>query len=291
MNRPYLVRCRWLAVPVLLVILLVSGCGSDDPTTPAPPPVPKVSVSLACNSGLIDLKVRNSGAAMAEPSPFIVAFTDGHSDTLLLSVAAGDSMTCRLSNIHGGVTVSNEEWNLVANTDDCLAAYFESLAAPIDLGSYIPSPLTTIDLVVCTYTISLRNFHYTPVTFQLIRTADGLTLRYVYSNITADISGPAPGWWCADITGNLAISSIVAETKINIGAGDDPPITLGETKTTIDGLQVNINGAFGTVVSWIVGWFGDDFANMLTNAIGSEINGHIGADLESLVIVRSSCEE
>jgi hypothetical protein len=125
----------------------------------------------------------------------------------------------------------------------------------------------------------------------LIRTAEGLTLKYVYSNITADISAPAPGWWCADITGNLAISSIAVETKINIGAGDDPPITLGETKTTIDGLQVNINGAFGTVVSWIVSWFGDDFANILTNAIGSEINDHIGADLESLVIVRSSCEE
>jgi len=291
MNRPCLVRCRWLTVPVLLVILLVSGCESDDSTTPAPSPVPKVSMSLACDSGLIGLKVRNSGAAMTEASPFIAAFTDGHSDTLLVSVAAGDSMTCWLSNVHGGVTVSNEEWNLVANTGDCLAAYFESLVASVDLGSFIPSPLTEIPLGVCTYTVYLRNFHYDPVTFQLIRTADGLTLRYVYSNIAADISAPAPGWWCADITGNIAISSIVVETKINIGAGDDPPITLGETKTTINGLHVDIDGAFGTVVSWIVNWISDNFLNMLANAIGSEIDDSIGADLKGLVIVRSSCAE
>ena len=291
MNRFCVLRCGWPIFSALLLIVLVSGCGNDDSTKPAPTPSPKVSMSLGCNNGLIDLKVKNSGAAMTEPSPFIAAFTDGHSDTLLLGVGARDSVTCRLSNVHGGVTVSSATWNLLANTDDCLAAYFESLVAPIDLGSYIPSPLTTIDLVVCTYTISLRNFHYTPVTFQLIRTAEGLTLRYVYSNITADISAPAPGWWCADITGNLAISSVVVETKINIGAGEDPPVTLGETKTTIDGLQVNINGTFGTVVSWIVNWFSDNFANMLANAIGSAINDSVGADLKGLVIVRSSCEE
>jgi hypothetical protein len=164
MNRPGLLRCGWLTLMALLLILLVPGCEGDNPVTPKPKPSPDISMSLQCDGGLIDLTVRNTGAAMAEPSPFIAAFTDGHSDTLLLSVAAGDSMTCWLSNVHGGVTVSNEEWNLEATTDDCLAAYFESLAAPIDLGSYIPSPLTTIDLVVCTYTISLRNFHYTPVT-------------------------------------------------------------------------------------------------------------------------------
>jgi len=248
-------------------------------------------MSLACNSGLIDLKVRNSGAAMMEESPFIAAFTDGHSDTLLMSVAAGDSMTCRLSNVHGGVTVSSSKWNLEATTGDCLAAYFESLVASVDLASFIPSPLTEIPILVCTYTIYLRNFHYDSVTFQLIRTADGLTLRYVYSNITADISAPAPGWWCADITGNVAISSIVVETKINIGAGDDPTITLGETKTTINGLQVNIEGTFGAVVSWIVNWLSDNFLNLLANAIGTEINDNVGADLEALVIVHSSCEE
>jgi hypothetical protein len=228
---------------------------------------------------------------MSEPGVFIAAFEDGQSDTLLLSLDADDSTTCQLSNIHGSVTVSNEEWNLVANTGDCLAAYFESLVASVDLGSFIPSPLTEIPLVVCTYTIYLRNFQYDPVAFQLIRTADGLTLRYVYSNIAADISGPAPGWWCADITGKLAISSIVVETKINIGAGDDPPITLGETKTTINGLHVDIDGAFGTVVSWIVNWISDNFLNLLANAIGSEIDDSIGADLNGLVIVRSSCAE
>ena len=291
MNRPCLLRCGWLTLMALLLILLVPGCKDSNPVTPKPKPSPDISMSLECDGGLIDLTVRNTGAPMPEPGLFVAAFEDGQSDTLLLSLDADDSTTCRLSNIHGGVTVTNEERTLEETTDDCLAAYFESLVASVDLGSFIPSPLTEIPLVVCTYTVNLRNFHYDPVTFQLIRTVDGLTLRYVYSNIAADISAPAPGWWCADITGNIAISSIVVETKINIGAGDDPPITLGETKTTINGLHVNIDGAFGTVVSWIVNWISDNFLNMLADAIGSEIDDSIGADLKGLVIVRSSCAE
>jgi len=290
MNHPCLSQGGWPILAALLLILLVPGCGDDDSTTPTPKP--DVSMSLECNEGLIDLTVRNSGGGMKEPALFIAAFADGQSDTLLLSLGADDSTTCQLSNIHGGVTVSNDEWDLDATADDCLTDYFEDLATSISLGSFIPSPLAQVPVLLCTYTISLRNFRYDQPTAELIQTDDGLTLKYVYSNIAGDFSAPSPGALCVDVSGSIAISSIVIETRIDIGEGDDPEVTLGETVATAHGMHVSINGTFGPIVTWITNFFLDTFSGIIENATASVISTQVGGtDLSGLVIVNSSCAQ
>jgi hypothetical protein len=290
MNRPCLLRCGWLTLMALLLILLVPGCKDNNPVTPKPKPSPEISMSLECNNGLIDLTVRNSGAPMPEPSLFVAAFEDGQSDTLLLSLDADDSTTCQLSNIHGGVTVTNEERDLEETADDCLAEYFKSLGT-IDIGSLVPSPLARTTVVLCVYTVYLRNLDYDHVTFQLIRTDDGLTLQYVYSTITGDLAATSPGPLCVDLTGSIAISSIVIETDIVIGAGEDPQVTLGETEATVNGVQVNVNGTFGFIAEWITNWALGSFASTIAVDVGSAIEENVPSDLSGLVIVRSSCAE
>lgn len=289
MNHPCLRRCGWPALTALLLILLVPGCGDDKPTIPKP--APKISMSLECDNGLIDLTVRNSGGAMPESSLFVAAFADGQSDTLVLSLANNDSTTCQLSNVHGDVTVTCEKWNLEATTGDCLADYFESLVASVELGSLVTSPVAEVPVLLCTYKIYLSNLNSNNLTFQLIPRDSGLTLRYVYSNITADLAATSPGLLCADLTGNIAISSIVVETHVDIGEGDDPQVTLGGSEATINGFQVNVDGAFGFVVELITGWFQGSFTSAMENAIVTAISSHVGSDLSGLVIVNTGCAE
>lgn len=290
MNRPWLLRRGWPTLAALLLILLVSGCSNDDPVTPKPKPSPEISMSLECDNGLVDLTVRNSGGPMPEPGLFVAAFEDGQSDTLFLSVAAADSTTCRLSNVHGGVTVTDEERDLEETADDCLAEYFESFGT-LDLSSFVQSPLTQQTVLFCVYTVYLRNLDYDHMAFQLIRTDDGLTLQYVYSTITGDLAATSPGPLCVDLTGNIAISSIIVETDIVIGEGDDPHVTLGETEATVNGLQVNVNGTFGFIAEWITNWALNSFAGAIAVDVGSAIEENVPSDLSGLVIVRSSCAE
>ncbi|MCX6834174.1 MAG: hypothetical protein NTW07_03410 [candidate division Zixibacteria bacterium] len=290
MNRPYLLRCEWPGLTVLLLILLVSGCGHDNPTTPNKPG-PAVSMSLESTNGHIGLTVRNSGGPMSGPSNFVAAFADGQSDTLVLSLADNDSTTCLLSNVHGGVTVTNEEWHLEATTGDCLAEYFESLFASVDMGSLVPSPVAEVPFLLCTYEIYLNSFNSDQPTFQLIRTDNGLTLRTVYSNITWGFAAPSPGALCVDITGNIAISSVVVDTHIDIVEGDDPQVTLGSSEATINGFQVNVNGTFGFIVEWITDWFQGTFTSTMEDALVAAISSNVGSDLSGLVIVNTGCAE
>jgi hypothetical protein len=222
---------------------------------------------------------------MEGTSPFIAAFTDGTSDTLLLAVGANDSTTCRLSNIHGGVTLTSEAFGLSGSTEDCVSSFFES-AGSIDISGLIPP---TPVQVICSYTISVTNLHYGHMTFNLARTAGGLILQYVYANISGNFSAPAPGILCPDITGSVSISSVTVETHVDISGGDNPQVTLGSTTATVDGLQVNVNGALGFIVEAIIGLMQGTFTNGLEDAIASAINNKVGGDLSFFINVKSSC--
>jgi hypothetical protein len=289
MNRPSLSWCGRLALMGLLPIVLILGCGDDKSTTPKPDP--NVSMSLQDANGLINLTVRNTGGAMDKPSLFVASFTDGSGDTIPVNLAANDSMTCQLSNIHGGVTVTNEDWDLEGTTGDCLAEWFENYLMSIDMNTLLPSPVAQAQFGLCTYTIYLSNFSSAPPTFQMTRTDDGLTLRITYSNITYDLSAPSPGALCVDITGDITISSVVIDVHVDIGDGQDPEVTLGNADAEINGLNVNIDGTFGFLIEWITGWVSDTYTGIIENSMAEAISSNAGQDLSYLVTVNTDCAE
>jgi hypothetical protein len=287
MNRSCLFQCGQSAVVVMLLILLFAGCSSDNPTQTTPDP--NLSMSLECSNGLTDCIVQNTGGPMSQPSRFVASFADGHVDTLLLSVESDSSHTCLLSNIHGDVTVTNEEFGLEKTSAECLTEYFAGFLASIDLDSLIPSPVSQQQVVACTYTIYLEHLTSSTPTAELIKTDSGLTLKSVYGNITAGLRATSPGALCPDLTGNVAISSVVVSTNIDIDNSGTHQVTLGATQTTINGLQVNVDGVFGFVIELMVGFFQNQFTGMLQNAVTTTINSQLGSDLSGLVIVDSEC--
>ena len=274
---------------VALTGLPLSGFGSEDPVTSEP--APKISLTTACLSGLTVVTLRNTGGAMPEAGLFEVVFADGKRDTLLIRAGAGASVACRLSNIHGGATVSNKIWGLTATADDCLLNTFSNLLAHLDLGSLIPSPMGSQDITVCTYTIYIRNFKYDAPTFELVRTDGNLVLKYVFRNIRGNVKATGNNWACADIDGTFRVASVVSETAIIIDEGGTPEVSLGATKTSVQGLEVNIAGSLGFVADWILDFFNDTLTREINLAIEAELNALAGSDLSNLVVVRSNCGE
>ena len=276
-----------LIILMVLTGLPLSGFGSEDPGTSEP--APKISLTTACLNGLTMVTLRNTGGAMPEAGLFEVVFSDGERDTLLIRADAGASVTCRLSNIHGGATITNKKWGLTATADDCLLNTFSNLLAHLNLGSLIPSPLGSQDITVCTYTIYISNFKYDTPTFELVRTDGDLVLKYVFRNIRGDVKATGSSWACADINGNFKVAVVVSETAIVIDEGGAPEVSLGATRTSVQGLDVNIAGSLGFVADWILDLFKDTLTREINHAIEAELNALAGSDLSSLVIVHSDC--
>ncbi len=291
MYRSSLFQYKWTVLTALLVIILASGCGDNNSTDPSrtPPPVPSLSMTVEGSDGLLHLTVRNTGGAMTQPSPCVASFADGHSDTLMLDLGANDTLICQLSNIHGSVSVANEDWNLTATGEDCLCGFFQNLLGQINLASYVPSPLDVRTVVLCTYTTNLYNLAATNVTVKLLPTTDGLTLRYVFHNISGHLTSTSPGALCPDLSGTVTINSIVVTTKIDIGTGDNPPVTLGTTQATVNGLNVSVDGAFGFIVSYVLQWFQSTFTNTIESAVTTTISNQVPSDLSTLVKVNTDC--
>lgn len=277
-------------IPFFLAALMslpLASFGSEDPGTSEPPP--KLSLTTACLKGLTVVTLRNTGGTMPEAGLFEVVFSDGERDTLLIRAGAGASVACRLSNIHGGATVTNKKWGLTATADDCLLNTFRNLLAHLNLGSLIPSPLGSQDITVCTYAIYIRNFKYDAPTFELVRTDGDLVLKYVFRNIRGDVKATGSSWACADINGIFGVAAVVSETAIVIDEGGAPEVSLGATRTSVQGLEVKIAGSLGFVADWILDFFKDTLTREINHAIETELNALAGSDLSRLVIVRSDC--
>ena len=277
-------------LPVVLAVLMTlphPGFGSENPSTSDP--APEISLTTTCLNGLTVLTVRNTGGAMPEAGIFEVVFADGKRDTLLIRAGAGATVACQLSNIHGGVTVTNKKLGLTVTANDCLLGTFSNLLAFMDLGSMVPSPVGKQDITVCTYTIYIRNFKYDAPTFELVRTDGNPVLKYVFSNLRGDVKATGDSWACADIDGNFKVAAVISETAIIIDEGGTPEVSLGPTKTSVQGLEVNIAGSLGFVADWILDYFNETLTREISRAIEAELNALAGSDLSSLVVVRSGC--
>ncbi len=278
----------WPVITAILLTFLIFGCGSDSPTNPTPNP--DLAMSLACNNGLYHLTVQNTGGSMKQASSFVVAFSDGHADTLMMNVAGDSTKTCPISNVHGNAAVTNQEFNLQASADACLTEFLQGVLASYDLSSAIPSPFAQQKVVLCTYTVYLQHLTYNPPTVELIKRDSGLTLKCVYSNITCDLKATAPELLCPDLTGSVSISSIVITANINIVEGAAPQVTMGDPQTTVNGFQVNLDGAFGFILQTVINWFQGTFVSSIQDGVTNAIN-QAAPDLTGLMVPNSGCDE
>lgn len=280
---------KMLMLAVAAVLAIPGIVLGDD--APMAGPSPELALTVVCTNGLIGLQVSNAGGAMTEVGLFEAVFTDGERDTLYLKVGSADSKICRLSNIHGGVKVTNVQWGLTASAPSCLDAVLGNLLVGLDFNSMIPRPLINQDVTVCVYKIYLNKMTYEGPTYELVPSATGLTLQYTFNNIRAAIDARGSSWACADMAGKLKIGSLVSHTEIIITEGADPEASLGDTTIDVKGLKLEIDGVLGFLANWLTEYFESDLAEMLEGEIESRIKGLVGSDLDALVTVNSGCGE
>lgn len=274
-------------IPIILMILPLAGfAGEESGTSPGPP---RISLTTTCLNGLTAVTLKNTGGAMTKALLFEAVFADGERDTLFMKAGAQTEVMCPLSNIHGAVTVTNTKYGLTARADDCLMKTLGNLLAYFDLGSFIPSPLGTQDITVCTYTINIKNFKYDAPTFELIRKDHGLVLKYIFRNVRGDVSATGSKWACVELNGNFKVAAVVSETDLMIDEGGSPEVSVGATRTKVQGLDVSVAGSLGFVADWILDFFEETLTREVNRAIEAELNALAGSDLSSLVVVRSGC--
>lgn len=278
---------KWLVISAVLLLSLAGGCGDDKSTSPTPDPA--LSMTLQDTAGRVSLKILNSGGPMTESTPLIADYADGHLDTVIVALGANDSLLCNLSNIHGAVTVTMDEWNLAADEEDCLCQYFADVAGQVHLASFVPSPFNVSTVVLCTYTTYLNNLAADSVTTELTETDDGLLLTYIYHDISGHLTSTSPGGLCVDLSGTVTITSVVITTEFSFSGDDDSTVTLGTTEATVNGLAVTVDGTFGFIVSYVLSFMQGTLTQGIEDGIVAAISATVPADLSTLIIVNSDC--
>lgn len=233
---------------------------------------------------------------MAEQSFCRVLYEDGTPDSISLYLDEGQSTTCRLSNMHGSVTVGIEGTTLEESVEDCIAPatqeMLEMFVENIDLTALIPIPLTQQDVLFCHYIIYLENVTHDVPVVSVERIDGGMDLRIVYANFMGDIRADTSDFLCTDFTGSMSIGSIVYHSQIMFVTQPDEPVgfALVNSETYINNFDVQIDGVLGFLIGWLVNFFEDTFIEGLDYEIETSINDALVPALSDIVVKEISCE-
>ena len=283
-----------LAFVFLALAVFIHGC-SDNSESPQPSPA-SLSISISCVDGAPEVHITNDGGPMAEQSFCRVLYEDGTPDSISLDLDENESTTCRLSNMHGGVTVGIEGTDLEESVEDCIAPatkeMLETFIGAVNLAALIPTPLTSQNILLCHYDIFLESVTHDVPTVSVERINGGMNLCIVFANFRGDIRAETSDFLCVDFTGDFSISSIVYNAQIMFVTNPDETVGLElvNSDTVINDLDVQIDGFLGFLVSWLANFFMDNFVDGLEYEIETGFDNTIVPVLSDIVVKEISCE-
>ena len=279
----------------LALAALVSG-GGEDSENPQSTTPPNISISLGCIDGAPELNVINDGGPMSQQDTCILSYEDGMFDSLFIMLDEEQDITCRLSNLHGGVTAAIEGISLSESTGDCLAPAFEEMLQTfvdtLDFNGMMPMNLPEITILYCTYDCSLENVAHASPVVSVTRITGGMHVQVVYSDISADIIADTSDILCTDFTGTLSIDSIVYNADIMIVNQPGQPVSfeLVNADVTINDLDIEIDGVFGILVNWLIDYFQSEFATQLEHEFEIGFGDIFRPLLLDIAVEEASCE-
>lgn len=168
-----------------------------------------------------------------------------------------------------------------------LGTILELALGGFDISALIPSPAAhNVDAtsIVGKYDIFVRNLTYSAPTATLTPRNGGLALRVVIRNGHADIqakktcsSSWTSCWGPSSISGDLTFSSIVIDATINLSVSNHGLVaTIPNSAVNVSGADVSIDGAFGFIADFILGFFIDDFVSSIEDSFNSSIRPVLG---------------
>jgi len=278
-------KAAGIAAAFLLLTLVLSSCG-DDGTKPGGGDSSDLSMVGECVGGVPKLKITNSADAMEEPRMFRVLYEDAAVDSGDFLLGEHESATFGLSNMHGIAYVTIDGTTLSVTIDNCLQALLQPVLDTLYLDELIPSPVMETDLLFCHYSVDIENLQHDPTFVEMLAITGGMHVIVRYSNITADIIMDTENPLCADATGTMTISSIVLEADFLFDVHPDQSVevTLANMYTTVNDLYIQIDGALGFLVNWIIDYFVNDFIQLFEEEFTLIFQNVIAPMLEDILV-------
>ncbi len=173
-----------------------------------------------------------------------------------------------------------------------LASILQIALRSFDLAALIPRPVVdNLSAVGERYDIYLNNFSYSPATVTLTSQTGGIRMVGRMNNGSANIRAQRDGCQttvfgaCVTpmpslITGSASFSSLIITADLDFSVvSNDIRVTVRQSTVQINGLDVQIDGIFGWLGEFILGFFMND----LRNTIQSSFNDQIGPIMGPLV--------
>ena len=166
-----------------------------------------------------------------------------------------------------------------------LAAIVDRIIANLDLMSLVPSPVSQLSQLGCTYNVYLTSATFGTTDTDIVITSDGLALALTLNNLRigfrlAYVDG---GFWCPGTqTGTATATAVDVDTRIvvNVVNGQVQAILdPASTSATMRNLSVTIDSWF---LDLIVGLFEGTIQDMLETQIADAIRDQFGPILASV---------
>jgi len=167
-----------------------------------------------------------------------------------------------------------------------LASIVQVALRTFDIAALVPSPAARgVDAGIAEYDIYVQNLTYSAPTATLAPQSGGIHLNGRIDNGHANIRAQRVQCdtvfgVCAlpsTITGNLTWTSLVINVDLVLSvSGNDIVVTVGASSVQINGAQVHIDGTFGFLADFILGFFIDDFVNNIETQFNNQLRPVIG---------------
>ena len=259
---------------------------------------------------ITSLRINNGLTAVAADGSFSRAITPTHGGNILV-ITAADSFgsnrnvvqsflwsrayrhptTAKTGIVTDGVgvwldKVAIDDGSRTSPPND-LASILQIALRAFDIAALIPRPAANnlnAGSVVGIYDIFVNNLTYSPPTAQLWPQAGGIHMRGRISNGRADIratkqcsAGFFDCWGPGSITGTMTFSSIVIDVDLDLSVvANDIRVTVRSSSVVINNVVINIDGAFGWLVEFIIGFFQDDLVATIESQFNAQLAPVIG---------------
>ncbi len=172
-----------------------------------------------------------------------------------------------------------------------LASILQIAIRAFDIPSLIPRPAANnIDAVIEVYDVYINNLTFSPATATLRSQTGGIHLNAKLNNGRANIRALRDGCRTRDpiwgecvtplpseITGTVTWTSLTIDVDLDLSVvNNDIRVNVRSSSVNISGLAVSIDGAFGWLADFVLGFFLDDFANTIESQFNAQLAPVIG---------------
>ena len=171
-----------------------------------------------------------------------------------------------------------------------LATIFEIVMTSFDIAGLVPSPAAAgVDAsALGDYDIYIEDLRYGTPRVALTAIDGGMHMTATIRGVTADIQASKTCSWSwrrplsctgpGTITGDMDIDSIVisADVVMTVDRDHVVQVAMENSDVSFSEPDVSIDGLFGFLAEWIIGFFMDDFVADIESEFNTEIRGTLG---------------